>query len=1484
MLARVGRYDELKAFLAGLGERKFIGQATELMMAGKEGIASMEQRPDISFRCGPLALSRILASQRSPLASSPEILNSKSTMQGISLADVATLSAKLGMNYQPAKRAAGAALILPSVIHWRVGHYAALVKQVGDRYLSQDPTFENETWHTLAALEAEASGYFLVPPGPLPAGWTSVDDAEAKGVFGKGVTTGSNGNGTGNGDGSDGGCPPGCCRPAPGAGSPPGSPGPDTGSPSGGGGGGAPDNRTPNDGMAGYSFHLMLASLKITDTPVGYRPPYGYPVNFMVTYAQREASQPSNFNYSNLGPKWNFNWLTCLIDDPANPATGSQATPGGGTVAYSYSGISGGNYVFDTQFDTGQQLSRPTSGLPYTSVNTDGSKQIFGQSDGSSTAPRRVFLTQYIDPSGNATTLTYDGLLRITAITDALGQQTTLAYELAGDVYKITKVTDPFGRFAQFFYDGSGRLIKIRDVIGLESVFTYDGTTDFITSLTTPYGTTTFTSSTNGMDRWLTATDPDGDTEVVETNNLQTAGISGGEALAPDPARMGVTGLYNANLYYRNSFHWNKKQWKEYPGDITKAHIYHWLHDQNGVQMGRYLESEKMPLESRVWYAYPGQTGYSGEGTGTVPRAIARVTEGGDQVTLQNLNVLNLPTSITDPAGRTTTFQYAANNIDVLSMSQVIHGPPISSVTLATFTYNTQHLPLTITDAAGQVTTNTYNANGQITSVTNAKNEIATFTYYSADVAGKQRRGRMQQIDGPLPGSTDVTTFDYDAFGRVASVTGPDGYFLTYTYDPMDRLTRITFPDGTYTETTFQALDPATARDRLGRITSFSYNSIRQLVSMTDPANRTFRYAWCACGALKQLIDPLGRITTWKHDVASRVTSKVYTDGSTMTNSYEPLSGRLLTTTDEKAQVKTRAYNLDNSLASLTYSNATIATSSVAYAYDPDFTRVTSMTDGTGVTNFTFNAIAPGTYGAGQVAGVDGPLTNDTITVTYDQLGRVTARAIDGTGESYVFDAAGRVTSVVNPLGTFGFGYVGNTGRVSLLTFPNGMTSAYGYQSLTGDFRLQSIAHTLPGSVAVGQHTYGYDAQGHITSWAVQDGAAAAVSYTASYDAADRLASFTSAADNYSYTYDAADNRLTETIGGATTTASHNALNEVTAISATTTPPTRAYSWDAENRLVAVDYTGSSLRTEFTYDGLNRCVRIVEKNGATITADRRFVWCGYARAEERDAAGTSVVRRFYADGEQIGGQSFYYCLDHLGSVRQVTDASTVRARYAYDPWGRRSKLAGDVDAMAGFTGHFTHAPSGMSLAPFRAYDPALGRWLNRDPIKERSGVNMLAYVANSPIDMLDPLGLEGAMLEGHTGYSPAPKPNYGTYEDNHGNMRFVDSHGRDRELTELSPKDPGFKMGLRYYTPRLEDERTQFAQCQTHALDAKMHGQKIKMTPTHGAVILPQKDVDGQTLYEQINGNANLESNDSFSRENLFISNREYMVRSGFFK
>ncbi len=104
--------------------------------------------------------------------------------------------------------------------------------------------------------------------------------------------------------------------------------------------------------------------------------------------------------------------------------------------------------------------------------------------------------------------------------------------------------------------------------------------------------------------------------------------------------------------------------------------------------------------------------------------------------------------------------------------------------------------------------------------------------------------------------------------------------------------------------------------------------------------------------------------------------------------------------------------------------------------------------------------------------------------------------------------------------------------------------------------------------------------------------------------------------------------------------------------------------------------------------------------------------------------------------------AFNYTLDQLGSVREMFDSTgAVRARYDYDPYGRRTKLSGDLDANFGFTGYYVHAPTGLYLTLYRAYDSEAGRLPNRDPIGEFGGLNLYGYARNNPLRYLDTYGL-----------------------------------------------------------------------------------------------------------------------------------------------
>jgi len=185
----------------------------------------------------------------------------------------------------------------------------------------------------------------------------------------------------------------------------------------------------------------------------------------------------------------------------------------------------------------------------------------------------------------------------------------------------------------------------------------------------------------------------------------------------------------------------------------------------------------------------------------------------------------------------------------------------------------------------------------------------------------------------------------------------------------------------------------------------------------------------------------------------------------------------------------------------------------------------------------------------------------------------------------------------------------------------------------------------------------------------------------------------------------------------------------------------RTFEWDAEKRLFAVN-TGAN-RSEFTYDGRNRRVRIVEKQSGNVTSNKRFLWCGNELCEERDATGAAVTRRFFRHGFVEAGSPFFYTIDHLGSVREVTDSSgAVRARYDYDLFGRTTQVSGDKVSSFTYAGYYSHPPSGLLLTLRRAYAADTARWLSEDPITWQGGANFYAYVLSNPVAYADPLGLQ----------------------------------------------------------------------------------------------------------------------------------------------
>ena len=98
--------------------------------------------------------------------------------------------------------------------------------------------------------------------------------------------------------------------------------------------------------------------------------------------------------------------------------------------------------------------------------------------------------------------------------------------------------------------------------------------------------------------------------------------------------------------------------------------------------------------------------------------------------------------------------------------------------------------------------------------------------------------------------------------------------------------------------------------------------------------------------------------------------------------------------------------------------------------------------------------------------------------------------------------------------------------------------------------------------------------------------------------------------------------------------------------------------------------------------------------------------------------------------------------DAAGNGTALLDGNeNVADRYLYDPFGR---LLGQWGSLANananrmqFSSMPHHGNSGLSLYPFRAYDPVLQRWLSRDPIGEAGGIGLYAFAGNSPLNAVD---------------------------------------------------------------------------------------------------------------------------------------------------
>ncbi|MBL9213853.1 MAG: RHS repeat-associated core domain-containing protein [Opitutaceae bacterium] len=216
------------------------------------------------------------------------------------------------------------------------------------------------------------------------------------------------------------------------------------------------------------------------------------------------------------------------------------------------------------------------------------------------------------------------------------------------------------------------------------------------------------------------------------------------------------------------------------------------------------------------------------------------------------------------------------------------------------------------------------------------------------------------------------------------------------------------------------------------------------------------------------------------------------------------------------------------------------------------------------------------------------------------------------------------------------------------------------------------------------------------------------------------------------------------------------------------------YTWDAENRLVAMEVTSTAVtagvakqKLEFAYDGQSRRVskKVYSWSGSAwlLESSLLFLYDGWNLIAELDALDSNAAVRTYVWGTDlsgslqgaggVGGLLFAYLgsdahgaeFDGNGNVIGYVDMATgaKSATYEYGAFGEILIADGmSAEAMPfRFSTKYTDNETGLLYYGLRYYSPGMGRWLSKDPIEEEGGTSLYAFVSNNPVTQFDSLGL-----------------------------------------------------------------------------------------------------------------------------------------------